>query len=129
MQINPIERAATPRMPREEITDRMNEITFNAALLAELRAADFVARLIDQGALNDPAYRRELLHRIGGDGEAGDLRRRDQAGHVLDFPGDPARSRPRTRAKDWLGREFRRDRQRGTLDVSAALASKTYRAP
>ena len=38
-------------------------------LLAELRATHFVARLIDQGVLRDNRYRRERLHRIGGDGK------------------------------------------------------------
>ncbi len=42
VQINPIEREATPRLPAE-IADRVDEITFNASLLAELRATDFVA--------------------------------------------------------------------------------------
>ena len=40
-----------------------------ASEVAELRAADFVARLIEEGALTGKGYRRELLHRIGGDGE------------------------------------------------------------
>ena len=61
-------RAATPRTA-QQISNRTDEIGFNASLLAELRAADFVARLIDQGVLNDPRYRREFLHRIGGDGK------------------------------------------------------------
>ena len=54
VQINPIERDRTPRTA-QEIADRMNEITFNAGLIAELRAADFVARLIDRGVLKTTA--------------------------------------------------------------------------
>ena len=50
VEIDPIERRATPRTA-DEIANRMNEITFNASLLAEMRAADFVARLIEEGAL------------------------------------------------------------------------------
>jgi NTE family protein len=50
VQINPIEREETPRMPAE-IANRVNEITFNASLLSELRAADFVARLVRSGVL------------------------------------------------------------------------------
>ena len=45
VQINPIERDDVPQTP-DAINNRINEITFNASLLAELRAADFVARLI-----------------------------------------------------------------------------------
>ena len=45
VQINPIERHEIPETAAN-IVNRMNEITFNASLFAELRAADFVARLI-----------------------------------------------------------------------------------
>ena len=50
VQINPIEREEIPRTA-QEIRNRVDEITFNASLLAELRAADFVARLIRSGVL------------------------------------------------------------------------------
>ncbi len=63
VQINPIERLTTPRTARE-ILDRMNEIAFNGSLLKELRAIEFVARLIDQGKLDPTDYRQVLLHRI-----------------------------------------------------------------
>ena len=67
VQINPIERTEVPGTP-EEIANRLNEITFNSPLLAELRAADFVARLIRSGVLKSEDYRLERLHRIGGVG-------------------------------------------------------------
>ena len=63
IQINPVERSETPRTARD-IVNRMNEITFNATLLRELRAIDFVSRLIDDGMLDKKTYRRVLLHRI-----------------------------------------------------------------
>ncbi len=63
VQINPIERKGTPKTPRD-IQNRLNEITFNATLLRELRAIDFVARLIDEGKLSAQDYKRVLMHRI-----------------------------------------------------------------
>jgi NTE family protein len=67
VQINPLERRATPTSNRE-IMGRMNEITFNSPLMGELRAIEFVARLIDQGRLQRGAgpgrYRRISMHRI-----------------------------------------------------------------
>lgn len=63
VQVNPIERRETPRSARE-ILSRLNEITFNAALLKELRAIEFVVRLIDEGKLDWGEYRRPRLHRI-----------------------------------------------------------------
>jgi len=61
VQINPVVREGTPRTAAE-IQNRMNEITFNSALLHELRAIDFVHRLLDAGQLDPDAYRRMHIH-------------------------------------------------------------------
>jgi NTE family protein len=67
VQINPLSRATAP-VSAGEIMSRMNEITFNASLLNELRAVAFVSRLIDQGRLPRGTGRGEFrqlrLHRI-----------------------------------------------------------------
>jgi NTE family protein len=72
VQINPIERKHTPKTARE-IMNRMNEITFNASLMKEFRAIDFVDRLIDEGKLSTDHYKQVRLHRIAGDREMVDL--------------------------------------------------------
>jgi len=64
VQINPVERRETPDTP-QEIQNRMNEITFNASMLKELRAIDFITRLIDQGQLAKSEYRKMHLHIVG----------------------------------------------------------------
>ncbi len=46
--------------------DRVNEITFNAALMAEMRAIDFVKRLLAEGKLDTARYKNVLMHRIDG---------------------------------------------------------------
>lgn len=66
VQINPVERHATPRSA-SEIQNRLNEITFNGALLGEMRAIDFVNRLIDSGQLSREEYMRAFVHRIDGE--------------------------------------------------------------
>ena len=58
VQINPVERPATPHR-QTEIMNRINEITFNSSLLAEFRAIDFVTRMIDQGRLPHAPARRD----------------------------------------------------------------------
>lgn len=65
VQINPIKRNKLPTSA-VDIMDRLNEITFNAALLAEMRAIDFVKRLLKEGKLNPEHYKDVLLHRIDG---------------------------------------------------------------
>jgi NTE family protein len=47
-----------------EIVNRLNEISFNASLMAEMRAIDFVQRLLDAGRLEQPRYRRLFIHCI-----------------------------------------------------------------
>ena len=67
VQINPRERRKVPTRARE-IVRRVNEISFNAPLLSELRGVAFVNRLIDEGRLPHGAgpglFRRLRLHRI-----------------------------------------------------------------
>jgi NTE family protein len=65
VQINPVKRDKLPTTAAE-ILDRMNEITFNAGLLAEMRAIDFVKRLIAQDKLDTNHYKDVLMHRIDG---------------------------------------------------------------
>jgi len=67
VQINPVTRATTPKTS-SEIINRLNEITFNAALISELRTMDFVNQLVEDGRLPRPGvdhgYRRLHIHRI-----------------------------------------------------------------
>lgn len=63
VQINPLHRPGTPKRAHD-IQNRLNEITFNASLLRDLRAIDLIDRLLDEGALSDKKYRRMNLHMI-----------------------------------------------------------------
>ena len=65
VQINPIDSETVPSTA-SEIMDRMNEVTFNAGLLSESRAIDFVRRLLAEGRLDASRYKSVLLHRIDG---------------------------------------------------------------
>ncbi len=49
-----------------EIAERMNEVMFNASLLSELRAIEFVRRLLAEGRLDTTRYKSVLMHRIDG---------------------------------------------------------------
>jgi NTE family protein len=51
----------------------MNEITFNAGLLAEMRAIAFIKKLIAQGRVTRAEYRDIRLHRIDADEALADL--------------------------------------------------------
>jgi NTE family protein len=66
VQINPIERRETPHNIRD-ILSRLDEITFNAPLLQEFRAIDFVARLIEAGRLDGTHYKQIRMHLVASD--------------------------------------------------------------
>jgi NTE family protein len=73
--MNPLNRAAVPKTSAE-IMDRLNEISFNASLMAELRAIAFVQRLVQQDQLKDEVrdrYRDIRIHAIKADQALGDL--------------------------------------------------------
>jgi NTE family protein len=70
VQLNPIVRNQLPRSSFE-IHDRLNEITFNASLLTELRFIAERNRLLDAGELAGEKHRKIFLHMIHGDQELG----------------------------------------------------------
>jgi NTE family protein len=63
VQINPIHSDTLPKSA-DEIVDRLNEITFNSSLIAEMRAIDFVGRLIKDGSLKKSEYKDMRMHLI-----------------------------------------------------------------
>lgn len=63
VQINPLFRKEIPQTAHD-ITNRLNEITFNSSLVAEMRAINFVSRLINQGKLNREEYKDIKIHMI-----------------------------------------------------------------
>ena len=63
VQINPVERPGTPRWARE-ILDRLNEISFNATLLKELRMIAVLRQLADPGNTEGAQWARMRIHRI-----------------------------------------------------------------
>lgn len=72
VNINPLEREALPRTP-QEIQSRMNEISFNSSLLAELRAISFVKRLMGEGTVARNRMKDPHIHMIADDALMNDL--------------------------------------------------------
>ena len=72
VNINPIERKEKPVTP-QQIQSRINEISFNAALLGELRAISFVERLIEREAIGKDEMKSVKVHMIADDTLMNDL--------------------------------------------------------
>ncbi|MFC3616728.1 patatin-like phospholipase family protein [Lutimaribacter marinistellae] len=66
VNINPLVRDEVPRSS-QQIQNRINEISFNSSLLRELRAINFVRRLLDTGKLKPGEMSRVLVHMIADD--------------------------------------------------------------
>ena len=66
ININPLEREDLPVTPKQ-IQNRINEISFNSSLLRELRAIEFVQRLLDEGSVEEGRLSRVRVHMIADD--------------------------------------------------------------
>ncbi|MDO8882146.1 MAG: patatin-like phospholipase family protein [Pseudotabrizicola sp.] len=66
VSINPLLRPGVPKTPID-IQNRVNEISFNAALLGELRAVHFVRRLLREGRLERGTMKDVRIHLMSDD--------------------------------------------------------------
>lgn len=126
VHINPLHRSGTPKSA-EEIMNRVNEITFNASLLGELRAIAFVKKLFEQDMLKDPAHthlRDILVHSI----KADELMRPfpastkyDTSWHFLTQLKDLGRMA----ARDWLSDHYDQIGKSSSVDLKAEYLDET----
>jgi NTE family protein len=66
VQINPVERPGTPRAARD-ILNRVNEVSFNAVLLKELRMIALLRKVAQPGNDEGSNWARMRMHRIASD--------------------------------------------------------------
>jgi NTE family protein len=119
VQVNPIEREEVPRSAHA-IVERMSEITFNASLLREFRAIDFVNRLMAESKLDPKRYRTNRLHRI----DAGRALAKYTAATKLDTSWGFFQELHRAgqlAATEWLKENFDAVGVKGTLDLRKAF--------
>jgi NTE family protein len=122
VQINPLERDRLP-LTAMEIADRLNEITFNASLVGELRAIAFVQRLLREQRVDRSRYKEMRLHRIA-----------DEAGLSAYGASSKLNSDPRLlqslfglgrrAGQDWLAAHFEAIGHHGTVEIGDTFLSK-----
>ena len=118
--LNAFEREDTPKAAGD-IMDRLNEVVFNAPLVAELRAVAFVQDLIEQGRLTPSAqerYRHILMHAIEADHWLGDLSLGSKFNTEWTFLND-LKTRGRAAADEWLESCFADVGVRSSVDLQA----------
>lgn len=115
VQINPVRREDVPTSGRE-IMERLSEITFNASLLREFRAIDFVNRMLDEGRLDPRRYRRNRVHRI----DATEALEHHTASTKMDTSWSfflELRDAGREAAESWLDHHYRDIGVRSSIDL------------
>ncbi len=115
VQINPIHRPGEPRTARD-IINRVSEITFNASLLRDLRAVDFVGRMIEDGRLKGTGYRHVLMHAIEDEETLASLGASSKFNTELGFV-DMLFERGVTAAETWLKANYRHVGSKATVDL------------
>ncbi len=119
IQINPIERKGAPdTVP--EIMGRIDEITFNAPLLQEFRAIDFVGRLIADGRLKGTRYKSIRLHVIEAQDELNKFGAASKMRSDYDFF-QKLREIGRNAAQKFLDAHYDDVGVKATLDLKEAL--------
>lgn len=116
IRINPIHIPQVPTTARE-ILDRINTLSFNSSLMREMRAIDFITRLIDDGALDPARYRRILIHSIDAETEMGRLGASSKFNADWDFLREIF-ALGRERADTWLIANFEALGRHSSIDVA-----------
>jgi NTE family protein len=126
IQINPLARHIKPTSS-QDIVNRLNEITFNSPLMSELRAIEFVARLIDEGRLprgtGPGKYRRINMHRIALDSSAKQLNAGSKLNTDYEFF-EMLRNNGRRAARRFLDTHFDDIGARGTVDLHSEMGAE-----
>lgn len=114
IQINPVFRKGSPQSVAD-LQQRINEISFNAPMLQELRAIEFAARLIDAGVLKDPHYKRIQMHRIAMSDSVNETAASKMSTEFSYFT--RLHNAGRKATKQWLTTNFDAIGERGTMDL------------
>jgi len=118
--LNPLEASKTPKTT-SEIMDRINEISFNASVAAELRAVAVVQDLIKRGHLKaGPGYMALRFHMISADGRLSDLKLPSKFNTDWTFLQD-LKKRGRAAAAEWLKDHLDQVGEQSTVDLGKAF--------
>lgn len=117
VQINPTHRDGLP-CTAPQILDRVNEITFNASLLRELRSMAVITWLVERGEIRDPRVQRAYFHLIADEEAMRDLGVSSKLDTDWSFLAR-LRDSGRRCADQWLETNFAHLGRRSTLDLKA----------
>ncbi len=114
IQINPINIEHIPHTAAE-IRDRINELSFNASLMHEMRRIRFVQRLLELG-VNDGRLRNLHVHAINAESEMNKLGVTSKLNTDWDFI-QRLRNIGRRKAEEWLAQNYDKIGEASTCDI------------
>lgn len=115
VKINPLVRDDLPDTA-EEISERVNEITFNAALVSEMRAISFVQRLLAQQRLDGREYKSLRLHMVAEEEQLGLLKPGTKLNTQRDFL-LALHALGRQAAATWMAEHLPKVGRRSSVDI------------
>lgn len=124
VEINPVYRPGTPKHA-VDIINRLNEISFNSSLIAEMRAINFVKKLIAHGDLSGNVYKDVNMHMMGAPAAMQELTASSKVNASWEFltflhgVGYKA-------AELWLKQTKKHINQASTLDIESVFLSNKY---
>lgn len=125
VQINPIVRPGTPKHAID-IINRLNEITFNSSLIAEMRAIHFVKKLIAQGKLDEHEYHDMRMHRVAPPDDVHEMNASSKMNTDWHFF-QTLRDLGRAQTEAWLKKHKKDLGKRSTMDIEEHFLVKNAR--
>jgi NTE family protein len=119
VHLNPVTRPDVPKTATE-IINRSNEIAFNSSLLREMRAIEFITRLIDEGKITDGSVKRMLIHSVDAEGSMPGLGVHSKLNAGWEFL-TRLKALGREKTADWIDANFANLTVRSTADFSLYL--------
>lgn len=128
IHINPMVREKTPTSA-PEIMNRINEISFNASLILELRAVAFVKKLIQHDMLKDEHkrdFRNILIHSVRSDEAMQELSVASKFDSSWEFL-THLRDKGRETMGEWLDKNYKHVGVRDTVDLHGEYLTSVTR--
>ncbi len=125
VRINPLVREGVPTRTMD-IMDRVSEISFNASLIGEMRAIEFVSRLLREQRLDPGRYKDLRLHMVADDEALSPLGASSKFNTEWSFLQQLA-ERGRAAAGAWLAAHRKDVGKRPTLDLEKTFLNPALR--
>lgn len=116
VQINPLIRDDVPTTAAE-IIDRVNEISFNTALMLEMRSIEFVQRLLHGEKIDPKKYKEVYFHMVHAEEKLRSLGANSKFNTSWSFLTE-LRDIGREAARSWLSENFHLVGQKNSVDIA-----------